>query len=577
MISQLILSTLTSYRIDFRNFGTEGNTIEVSAAEGEIYEPAWAITSQGIGKLLQGSGILNTVKIKVINDGVLRISFRGQDKRYKGERLPIWVDYKSIKVNNLEISTKPVATWHDKPFKYEMPVKNGQEIILEFEQSYHQYREDELKDLLIKLGSDKNNIENMVKDLSSKGFIRTFAITKIYAPDNYLNIKKSYKLTDKLSYEKVKRGICIPPADEHGFYTQYISLGYILDTDCKYVLSSAMGRQKMYTRSDINVDVRCKNEVHKKAIYLGCFYNRYGHFICQGLSRLWFLLDNDYKDYDLIYVASGNGELPAFVGKLLSLFGVELSKLTRIIETTQYDEIIVPEVSFALNNFWTKEYKITIDKIKESILPIKNDKIYLSRCHFKDYIMGEKVIEKTFADNGYKIIYPEELSVDKQIAIISGANDIVTSTGTTAHNLIFAKNSAKCAILERGIQPNPTQPIINEMRNLDSSYVMANYSMLPVLPGSGLYVLGVNQYLQKFFYDNDIVYSKEIENEYLKYLTTYQYIWYKTYSNEKNYNELKIKNSNIPEDYLKTLLKGYEDMFSGKEIQIVSDKNLRSI
>ena len=86
-----------------------------------------------------------------MNDGVLSLSFKGPDKQYNSVRIPIWIDYKSIKIDGKEILSEPVSTWHDRPYKYEMSVKNGQEIIVEVEQKYHEYQRDELKDIILKL------------------------------------------------------------------------------------------------------------------------------------------------------------------------------------------------------------------------------------------------------------------------------------------------------------------------------------------------------------------------------------------------------------------------------------------
>ena len=163
-----ITSALTSYRIDIKNFGTEHNNIEVLTTDGKITEPAWYTNSQGIGKILQGNGMVNTVKIRAISDGSIHISFRGQDKSYRGQRIPVWIDYKSIKIDGNEILFAPIETWHDEPFKYEMPVKDGQEITLEIEQQYHQYTEDDLKDILLKLYKNNVSIEEIIQPLSAE-------------------------------------------------------------------------------------------------------------------------------------------------------------------------------------------------------------------------------------------------------------------------------------------------------------------------------------------------------------------------------------------------------------------------
>jgi len=150
-VNNLILSKLSGVRLDIKNFGNEHNALEITADNMSISEPKWFTDDKGIGKILQGNSMKNVIKLKAINDGRLLINFRGQDKRFNEKKFPLWIDYKSIKVNGEEILLEPVATWHDKPYRYEIPVKDGQEITLEIEQQYHEYTEDELKDVISKL------------------------------------------------------------------------------------------------------------------------------------------------------------------------------------------------------------------------------------------------------------------------------------------------------------------------------------------------------------------------------------------------------------------------------------------
>lgn len=146
-----IFSILNTLRMDIKNNGKEGNTLEIEAEDCKISFPKWFNGPQGSGAVIVCNSFTQEIKIKVVNDGVLSLSFRGTDKRYNGIRIPIWIDYKSIKIDGKEILSEPCSTWHDKPYKHEMSVKNGQEIILEVEQKYHEYKRDELKDIILKL------------------------------------------------------------------------------------------------------------------------------------------------------------------------------------------------------------------------------------------------------------------------------------------------------------------------------------------------------------------------------------------------------------------------------------------
>ena len=155
-----VYKQLSSFRIDVKNLGTADNSLEVVAPKATVNMPVWLTNSQGKGCVVSGTELSQSLNLKAVKDGKLQIFFRGPDKRFNNVRYPLWIDYKSIKINGKEILSTPVATWHDKPFKYEMPVKNGQNITVEIKQQPHQYSVSELKDVILKLNPNNNYIKS---------------------------------------------------------------------------------------------------------------------------------------------------------------------------------------------------------------------------------------------------------------------------------------------------------------------------------------------------------------------------------------------------------------------------------
>ena len=159
-----VIKNLTSYRIDIKNLGIDTNSVKVLSDGNIVDHPKWFTNQLGIGTVIHGDQLAKAIKLKIINDGNLHINFMGPDKRYNEERFPLWIDYKSIKVDGKEILSGPISTWHDKPYKYAMPVKDGQEILIEIEQQYHEYTEKELKDVICKL----TNVETIYQEFKKK-------------------------------------------------------------------------------------------------------------------------------------------------------------------------------------------------------------------------------------------------------------------------------------------------------------------------------------------------------------------------------------------------------------------------
>ena len=203
-----IQKQLFNSRIDIKNFGNENNVVQITTSA-KVLKPAWFINAQGQGQVIETNNKIQNITIKAIQDGKLRLDFRGQDKRFEGVRFPVWADYKSIKIDGKEILSAPIATWHDKPFRYEMPVKDGQIVKVEVVQQYHQYSKDELKDVILKLNPNSEYIKENIEKLTNKIYkkitvnnttIKSSPQTTLFARVKQ-NVQEKIKLwQDKLSF-----------------------------------------------------------------------------------------------------------------------------------------------------------------------------------------------------------------------------------------------------------------------------------------------------------------------------------------------------------------------------------------
>ena len=178
---------MISYRIDVKNIGKGSNAIKITTSA-KVSQPTWFANTQGIGQVVETNKKIQNITIKAIQDGKLRLDFKGIYKNIDGKIFPVWIDYKSIKIDGKEILSAPIATWHDKPFRYEKPVKDGQVVKVEVAQQYHQYSKDELKDVILKLNPNSDYINEHINKLTTKIY------NKIVNHESILSLLKN-KLT----------------------------------------------------------------------------------------------------------------------------------------------------------------------------------------------------------------------------------------------------------------------------------------------------------------------------------------------------------------------------------------------
>ena len=127
-----ILTKYITSRIDIKNFGSKDNDIEIienSDVNANVRQPAWFKNEKGIGTQIESKKGNIRLKIKCVNDGKLAVTLRGIDFRDDYDnRLPIYVRYTNLRIDNEEIIENPVFIWHNEPLVHEIDVEDGQDI-----------------------------------------------------------------------------------------------------------------------------------------------------------------------------------------------------------------------------------------------------------------------------------------------------------------------------------------------------------------------------------------------------------------------------------------------------------------
>ena len=123
-------------RIDVQNEGNEDNCLSLIDCDdsfSHIYNPKWLKGRKGTGTVVSSDKRKINVSFKCVNDGNLKIDFKAMDLRHNNHRLPIFIEYTKIQINDVDLIDDNVIAWHDNSFKYEQEVKNNQIINIHVE------------------------------------------------------------------------------------------------------------------------------------------------------------------------------------------------------------------------------------------------------------------------------------------------------------------------------------------------------------------------------------------------------------------------------------------------------------
>ncbi|MBR3614182.1 MAG: glycosyltransferase family 61 protein [Clostridia bacterium] len=378
--------------------------------------------------------------------------------------------------------------------------------------------------------------------------------------DRYSRIyEKRLDKVDNIEYIELDNAVVLPAKNDD---IRLFGLGGVIDKDDKYVKSSGIYSRGRFLSNVNDEEINVfggkyefnKNDIEyskKKSIYLGYITNHWGHFLVDFSTRLWYVLENR-EDVDYIFVVKENQrfELIKNIKRFLELLGINLENIKFINKPTCFEKIIVPQVSYFTNKYYSEKYLKVFDKVCESV-NIKNEKIngvYFSRNSWykaQESEIGEDLLIDLFQKNGYKIIAPEKCTLDEQISYIRNSEVVVGVAGTIPHNMLFANDKQKMIIINKTYNFNSMQKDINIMKNLDAVYIDSYISILPVPLGNGTFLIIYNENMKKFIQDNqytfpDKMYQQECFN--IKLIKKYKRLLRQT-GNIKHVNYIEDSNN----------------------------------
>jgi hypothetical protein len=318
-------------------------------------------------------------------------------------------------------------------------------------------------------------------------------------------IKINHKSERKLSLTLITDAVVLPGTNIGG---GIISGKHYYEESAMHI-NHAYAHPYKYKEDDTLLD-------NVDAIYIGMLDPVWGHCITDNLKNLWVFFDKNLSvninNLKIIYTTNNSAKkLPnSFIDLLLSI-GIDISSFTCINRITKFKRLYLPDSCFYCDKctnvrYYTQEYIDLIERITKnysySSISEYPEKIYFSREHWKSpKDFGEKYVRKAFEKSGYRVIYPESLSLREQISIINKCTSLATTDGSIAHNSLFMQNGRELIIIRKASYLNEYQSAINEFRDLNVVLIDANKSNMLInkkRPWSGPFFIYSNRQLCAF-------------------------------------------------------------------------------
>lgn len=225
-----------------------------------------------------------------------------------------------------------------------------------------------------------------------------------------------------------------------GTYLNKISNYKILDDNCTIIINGALNAQYFHVWFDSLIKLYYLKNISIKPTIV-----------------IWSKVPKIYKD--VIYCFSNDFKI------------IEVSE--RFIKVKEYAIIKnlywakhAPYFSTSMRDYFVK--KLLVDYQTEKTFP---DKIYIARKTRP--IQNSIEVEKIFANNGYCIIFLEDLTIFEQAKLFNTASIIAGFHGAGFANLIFSSN--KLIVVElQNYAVVPTYYFISQQLNLKYYYILPN-------------------------------------------------------------------------------------------------------
>lgn len=250
-----------------------------------------------------------------------------------------------------------------------------------------------------------------------------------------------------------------------------------------------------------------KNEtyVDENVIYIGVFFQHWGHFLIDLSTRFW-CIDEIKSKCPNVKIAIVGDEYPSGNNlRLFELLGIDESHIVHIEKPTRFKRVFVPTQGFKSCEWYTDKHIAMFDLITKNALDeninfsrVKNlKKVYFSRrslgkARYSEF--GEEFFENIFVENGFVSVAPEKLSLEEQIYIWNNADEIACINGTIPLNVVFSKNkNLKLTVLNKTSIFHENPYILLQFREIKADFIdvyKEPFKNHPKSLGEGPYFLG---------------------------------------------------------------------------------------
>ncbi|CAN5575180.1 hypothetical protein BH09ACT4_BH09ACT4_01390 [soil metagenome] len=180
---------------------------------------------------------------------------------------------------------------------------------------------------------------------------------------------------------------------------------------------------------------------------LGSEHGHFGHVMLEGLSRLWALASlKDELDQGMRFLIYEDS-IPDWAHDLLERAGVQRDRIVFASEVDFVEHLIVAEPAMRTHRWITTGMAEVWQRIGDSVAPGNSTRVYLTRANMRNRgLANEDRVAELFREAGFRVVAPETLPVEEQIALARGADVLAGPVGSQMYLAAFQKPGAQTVV-----------------------------------------------------------------------------------------------------------------------------------
>jgi capsular polysaccharide biosynthesis protein len=222
--------------------------------------------------------------------------------------------------------------------------------------------------------------------------------------------------------------------------------------------------------------------VTRPVVYCGKLRGHWGHFLTEGIARLWAISDDLIpSDAGLLYHKPKHLSV-SFVEKFFRYTRIRRDRFVQLKTATTLAEVILPHPTFSLKGQAFSRHLELPERVAMQICSADEGRsdqpLYLSRRRIDDRqptrAVNEEKLEQMLTARGVRIVSPETLSYEDQVRLFNRHSTFIGRIGSAFHTILYSVRGTPIRTVSLGqaaVGSYSNHFMIDHLKGINAAYL----------------------------------------------------------------------------------------------------------